>query len=152
MLTKLHTKACPIAAATNILGDRWTLLILREAFRGVTRFGEFQKRTGAAKTILSDRLVRLVEWGIFETTDIAHNGNRNAYELTSKGTSLAIVLVAIHQWGSTHMLRQDKKSILLIERDTGAILPQLELRSTDGRLLQASDITFRDVPEASKST
>lgn len=152
MSAKLHTQACPIAATTNIIGDRWTLLILREAFRGIARFGEFQKQTGVAKTILSERLARLVEWGIFETIDIADSGSRNAYRLTPKGTALARVLVAIHQWGSDHMFVKDEVPNLLVDRRTGALLPPLELRGADGQSLQVEDITFKAGPGASDAT
>jgi DNA-binding HxlR family transcriptional regulator len=151
-MTSKHTQSCPIAATTNILGDRWTLLILREAFRGVTRFGDFQAYTGAAKTILSKRLVHLVEQDLFETFEIGETGSRSAYRLTDKGKSLSTVLIAIHQWGNTHVYGQGNEPILLVERDTGDVIPNLEVRGLNGAPLSSSEIKFKAGPGARETT
>ena len=83
-----HTQTCAIAGALNVLGDHWPLLLVREAFYGSTRFGEFQRNTGIAKTLLSDRLLFLEEEGIFRKEDVGERGTRYAYRLTEKGVAL----------------------------------------------------------------
>ena len=148
---KQHDQNCPIAATTNIIGDRWTLLILREAFRGTTRFGELQRNTGAAKTVLSDRLNNLVKWGLLETVDVGEKGSRYAYRLTEKGTSLSTVLIAIHQWGNTHLYGDTQEPVVLIEKSTGAQIPALVVRSEQGSVLAATDISFAPGPGARKT-
>lgn len=150
MISK-HTQSCPIAATANILGDRWTLLVLREAFRGVTRFGEFQKATGAAKTILSKRLAHLVQQGLLETFEIGATGSRSAYRLTSKGMSLSTVLIALHQWGNAQIYGQGKEPILLVESDTGEVIPNIKVRSVNGGTLSPEDIKFKPGPGASQT-
>ena len=96
-MAKPHTQTCPIAAFLNVFGDAWTLMIIREAFYGATRFTEFQRNTGAARNLLSDRLAMLVSNGVLERQNVGEQGTRYAYRLTDKGQSLVPVLVAMMQ-------------------------------------------------------
>ena len=93
------TDACSIAATLSVIGDRWTLLILRDIFRGVRRFGRLQTDLGIAKNILSDRLQRLVDNGVVEQVPYQDRPVRYEYRLTSKGADLSPALVALMHWG-----------------------------------------------------
>ena len=94
----LEGNGCPVARALDVVGDWWTLLIIRDAFAGVTRFGDFQKHLGVAKNILATRLKDMVEQGLLQTSEV---GARSEYQLTDKGRALMPVLVTLAQWGQT---------------------------------------------------
>lgn len=91
---------CPVARSADLLGDRWALLVIRDAFDGITRFGDFQRSLGAARNILSDRLRRLVEAGILQLQPASDGSAYQEYVLTAAGLELFPLLVALRQWGS----------------------------------------------------
>jgi DNA-binding HxlR family transcriptional regulator len=95
---------CSIAASLEILGDRWTLLILREACRGATRFADFQSRLGVARTVLSDRLTRLTADGVFERRRYQEQPDRYEYVLTDRGRDVWPILNALMVWGDRHVM------------------------------------------------
>lgn len=97
--TDATAQNCPIAQSLAIFGDRWTLLIVRNAFLGVKRFELFQKDLGITRHVLSERLSRLVEQGILEKQAYVDRQQRFEYVLTDKGRALAPVLQAMMQWG-----------------------------------------------------
>lgn len=97
--TDSPTSECSIAATLAVIGDRWTLLILRDIFRGVRRFARLQEDLGIAKNILSDRLQRLVDHGVLEQVPYQERPLRMEYRLTAKGADLSPALVAIMHWG-----------------------------------------------------
>jgi DNA-binding HxlR family transcriptional regulator len=90
---------CPIARALSVVGDRWALLVVREAFLGTLRFEDFQERTGAARNVLSDRLEKLVEHGVLERHPYQEKPTRHEYRLTEKGLDLYPVMMALVRWG-----------------------------------------------------
>ena len=90
---------CPIAKSLAIFGDRWTLLIIRNAFLGMTRFEAFQRHLGVTRHVLSERLQRLVEQGILEKCAYIERQQRFEYVLTEKGRALEPILLAMLQWG-----------------------------------------------------
>jgi DNA-binding HxlR family transcriptional regulator len=90
---------CSVANALDIIGDRWTVLLLRDAFLGVRRFEDFQRDLGIARNILSERLERLVNAGVFETSRYEERPPRYEYLLTAKGKDLLDVLLALWRWG-----------------------------------------------------
>ena len=95
-----HRKAgCAVARTLDVVGDGWSLLIVRDGFAGLTRFGEFQKNLGLAKNILSARLRDLVQHGVFKVVPSSDGSLYNAYVLTEKGQGLRPVLVALREWG-----------------------------------------------------
>jgi DNA-binding HxlR family transcriptional regulator len=102
---KVPDSTCSIARSLGVLGERWTFLILREAFRGVTKFAEFRDRLGIAPDVLSDRLSTLVEYGVMERQPYQEPGARarSAYRLTPAGTELRVVLHALQQWGDKYL-------------------------------------------------
>jgi DNA-binding HxlR family transcriptional regulator len=94
---------CSIARALELVGERWTLLIIRDAFLGVRRFDRFQDSLGVAPNVLSDRLNRMVEEGILERVAYSERPPRSEYRLTDKGRELAVPLLALMQWGDRHV-------------------------------------------------
>ncbi len=92
---------CAVANTVDLLGDRWTLLILRDAFFGVRRFDDFQADLGIARNVLSDRLQMLVSQGFFKTVQYQEKPTRFEYRLTDKGRDLLPVLLALWRFGDT---------------------------------------------------
>ena len=99
---------CGLAAAIDVVGDRWTLLIIRSALYGVTRFDDLQTALGAPRTVLSHRLRKLVDDGVLRRRAYKAEGQRtrHQYVLTQKGVDLALPLMALMQWGQKHVLAE----------------------------------------------
>ncbi|MGY2376390.1 winged helix-turn-helix transcriptional regulator [Pseudomonas sp. SDO524_S393] len=132
----LEGDGCPVARALDVVGDWWTLLIIRDAFAGVTRFGDFQRRLGVAKNILATRLKDMVEQGLLQTSEV---GARSEYQLTDKGRALMPVLVTLAQWGEAFTTPEaDGRRVL----DAQSLQPlrKVEVLSQDGRVLGIEDI------------
>ncbi len=91
---------CPVAATLSVIGDHWSILIIRDLFFGLTRFDEFQSDLGIARNVLSDRLKKLTEEGIVERFET--EGGRHAYRLTEDGLALRKVMIAMAKWGEVH--------------------------------------------------
>jgi DNA-binding HxlR family transcriptional regulator len=94
---------CSIARTLEVVGERWTLLIVRDALLGLTRFEQFQQSLGIARNILADRLARLVEAGILERLRYSERPERYEYVLTDKGRELRLALAGLRQWGDAHL-------------------------------------------------
>ncbi|WP_085314971.1 winged helix-turn-helix transcriptional regulator [Derxia lacustris] len=141
--TSHKSASCPVARPLDAIGDWWSLLIIRDAFDGLRRFGEFQKSLGLAKNILSARLRNLVEHGIFETVPAADGSAYQEYVLTAKGRGLFPLLVALRQWGEDWFFDPAEPHVQLVDRERGEPVRRLELRSQDGRLLDATDTIVR---------
>ena len=94
---------CSIARALEVVGERWTLLIIRDAFLGLRRFDQFQESLGIARNVLTDRLGRLVEEGILRRVRYSERPERYEYRLTRKGGDLAIALTGLRQWGDKYL-------------------------------------------------
>src|ERR687887_2260982 len=109
---------CSIARALEIVGERWTLLIVRDAFLGLRRFDEFHESLGIARNVLADRLNRLVDEGILERVRYSERPERFEYRLTRKGRELNVALTALRQWGDAHLLEEPPR--LLRRRSDGA--------------------------------
>lgn len=130
---------CPVARPLDAIGDWWSLLIIRDAFDGLRRFGEFQKSLGLAKNILSARLKNLVEHGILHMVPASDGSAYQEYVLTEKGRGLFPLLVALRQWGEEYYFTPSEAHVALVDRATGQPVRRLELRAQDGRLLQPED-------------
>ncbi len=109
---------CSIARALEIVGERWTLLIIRDAFLGRHRFDEFRESLGIARNVLADRLGRLVDEGILERVRYSERPERHEYHLTSKGRDLQLALAGLRQWGDAYLSEQPPT--LLRRRSDGA--------------------------------
>src|SRR5580698_4338659 len=112
---------CSVAATLSVVGDPWTLLILRDAFYGVRRFDDWQTRLGVARNVLAARLKTLVEQGVLETRLYNDHPPRKDYVLTSKGRDLQPVLLMLKQWGDRHVYGEEA-SPLDITHKCGASL------------------------------
>lgn len=143
--TDLGAGACAIARSLNVIGDWWSLLIIRDALAGARRFGEFQKRLGLAKNILSRRLRKLVEAGILETAPASDGSPYNEYVLTEKGEQLYLVLAALWQWGEKYSFAPGERRLEIVDREKQCELSRLELRAVDGRRLGPRDYTSRKI-------
>src|SRR3954454_2407742 len=97
--TRFDDSECPVARSVDAIGDWWSLLIVRDAFAGKRRFGEFQRSLGVAKNILAARLKKLVADGVMELVPASDGSAFKEYALTEKGRSLLLVIVALGQWG-----------------------------------------------------
>jgi DNA-binding HxlR family transcriptional regulator len=130
---------CGVARPLDAIGDWWSLLIVRDAFDGLRRFGEFQKSLGLAKNILSARLRNLVAHGILDTIPASDGGPYQEYVLTQKGQGLFPLLVALRQWGEDFFFEPNEPHVTLVDRATKLPVRRLELRAQDGRMLMAED-------------
>ena len=114
-----ETQVCSIARSLEAIGDRWTMLVVRDAFLGVRRFEEFQDRLGVARNILSDRLGRLVDEGILEKRPYQERPQRFEYRLTEKGRDLFPVMISLMKWGDAYALDPGGPPMLVLHRDCG---------------------------------
>ncbi|MEU6558579.1 winged helix-turn-helix transcriptional regulator [Nocardia nova] len=125
---------CPVARTLDLVGDRWSLLIIRDAMDGARSFTDFQHRTGVARNILTDRLRRLVDRGLLERV-AATSGRRQVYELTAAGRDLFTVIVAMRQWGERHTFGPGEAHSVLVDESGRPLGP---LRPVDSRGAVAS--------------
>ncbi|WP_375058020.1 winged helix-turn-helix transcriptional regulator [Zobellella sp. DQSA1] len=132
----INDEPCPVARSVDVVGDRWSLLIVRDAFDGMRRFSDFQRSLGMARNILSDRLRKLVEAGILETKPASDGTAYQEYVLTPQGESLFPVVVALRQWGEQHLFNPGERHSVLINKRTGKAVPPLVLHDSDGTTLQ----------------
>ncbi|OYX46033.1 MAG: hypothetical protein B7Y90_17180 [Alphaproteobacteria bacterium 32-64-14] len=108
--SEIDTIPCPVAQAMAVIGDTWTILILRDALRGATKFDEFQRATGASRAIVSDRLAHLVEHKVFERVQYEDHPPRFAYRLTPRGRALQPVLMMLAHWAETQLSVKTRSS------------------------------------------
>jgi len=146
--TSLEGAACPVARSLDAIGDWWSLLIVRDAFDGIRRFGEFQKSLGVAKNILSDRLRTLVAHGILAVAPASDGSAYQEYVLTDKGRALFPVIVGLRQWGEDHYYGPAEAHSTLIDRKRGQAVRRLEIRAQDGRLLEPDDTVVQKTTPA----
>lgn len=142
---------CSVARTLEAIGDRWTVLILREAFWGARRFETFQGNLGIARNVLSDRLRRLVDHGILRRVPLSEAGKRAEYRLTAKGGDLFRVLVVLMQWGDrwTH---DGDPPVRLVARNNGRPVADMAVCDSDGNALALSDIRLEPGPGANDLT
>jgi len=116
------TENCSLMRALTVVGERWTLLVLREAFLGVRRFDDFQRAIGCARNVLAARLGTLVEHGVLRRVPYREPGRRQRYEyrLTQKGRDLAPSLIALTQWGDRYAADPEGAPVLIRHRFCGA--------------------------------
>ena len=133
---------CSVARTLDVIGEKWTLVVLREVFQGIRRFEDMRVRTGIPRQVLSTRLARLVAHGILRRESYREPGQRvrQEYRLTQKGIDLHPVLLSLMTWGDRHLADPDGPSLELYHRDCGSAV-RLELRCSAGH----GDLTARDV-------
>lgn len=143
---------CGIAQALEVLGDWWTLLIVRDAFLGARRFGDFEKNLGIAKNILSARLQHLVDHGVFEAIDVGRDGERFEYRLTDKGEALLPILTSLREWSDEWVFGRGHEPVIVRDRQSGRRVPRLRVTASDGRVLARRDLRTEPGPGASRDT
>jgi DNA-binding HxlR family transcriptional regulator len=130
---------CPVARTLEAIGDRWSLMIIRDAFDDIRRFSEFQKSLGVAKNILASRLKTLVEVGVFDIRPASDGSAYKEYVLTEKGREIFPVVVSIRQWGERFLFQPQETRSVLRDNALGQPLMPLEVRSSNGQKLEPSD-------------
>jgi DNA-binding HxlR family transcriptional regulator len=148
--TSFEEADCPVARSLDVIGDWWSLLIVRDAFDGASRFGEFQKGLRISKGILAARLRELVAHGVLETAPASAGGAYQDYMLTAKGRDLFPVIVALRQWGEDHCFRPGEPHSTLVDHETGKPVGRLELRSRSGRILTPSGTAVRKLADPAR--
>ncbi|WP_431219243.1 winged helix-turn-helix transcriptional regulator [Leifsonia xyli] len=137
---------CSIARTLELVGDRWSFLILREAHNGITRFADFRDLLGIAPNILTARLTGLVEAGILERREYRAEGARarTDYHLTPAGEDLKLVLGALQQWGDVHAPRDDGPTVIRRDTATGGRIG-VAFVDEEGREVDSRDVSFEPV-------
>ncbi|MBE3602605.1 helix-turn-helix transcriptional regulator [bacterium] len=139
---------CSIARALELVGEWWTMLIMREAFLGTRRFRDFQRNLGIARNILSARLKKLVARGVLTREAAPGGGRRLEYRLTEKGRAFFPVLMALMQWGDQWIAGPDRAPVKVVERASGREIAQVAVRAADGRVLQPAEVAMVAGPGA----
>jgi DNA-binding HxlR family transcriptional regulator len=149
---RFRRENCSVAQALEVLGDWWTLLVVREAFLGVRRFADFEASLPISKNVLTRRLAHLVRHGVLERVDEGVHGTRYEYELTPRGKDLIALMTALRQWGDRWVFGEGREPVVVLDRRTGRAIPRLRLRGEDGQPLRAVDIDVRPGPGATRRT
>ncbi len=144
--TRFDQMNCGVAQALEQLGDWWTLLIVRDALLGATRFQQFEAKLGIAKNVLSDRLARLVEHGVLEKERLDEPGRRYAYTLTRKGRDLWLPITALRLWGDRWVFGEGNAPAVFRERRTGRQVAGLVAVDAAGNALDATDLEIAPGP------
>ena len=135
----LRELMCGLPQALEVMGERWSFMILRASFNGLHHFEEFLSELGIARNILSNRLAKLVEHGILKRDPCAEDKRKIEYRLTAKGMDLLPAMVALRQWGQKYGSEVVENPVLVDERDRLPIGP-LSILSHDGRILGPADL------------
>ncbi|XVQ85768.1 winged helix-turn-helix transcriptional regulator [Microbispora siamensis] len=145
---------CSIERTLAVLGEKWTFLVLREAFNGVRRFADLQTRTGAPRQVLSARLSRLVDEGLLRKVPYQEPGQRqrDEYRLTQKGLDLYPIMIALMHWGDRYLADPEGPPVVVTHRDCGASVA-LHLVCEEGHEVGGPrEVTPRPGPGARLST
>ncbi|MGO4326991.1 winged helix-turn-helix transcriptional regulator [Cupriavidus sp. 2TAF22] len=145
--TDFASMPCPIARSMAVLGERWAILLLREAYYGSTRFDEFQRHLGIAPNILSARLKTLVEHDMLERVPVP-DSTRHMYRLSAKGRDFFPAFVALKAWADRWMNDERGPMTLLLDKHTGEEIKAHALTRADGRALTLDDLRVAPGPAA----
>jgi DNA-binding HxlR family transcriptional regulator len=148
---ELH-RACSIARALEIIGDRWTVLVLRDAFRGLHRFDDFRRDLDIARPVLADRLRRLVDAGVLERRQYCERPPRFEYHLTPMGVDLSPALVALMRWGDHWLSGSAGPPTVLVHGPCGHELDQTYVCWSCGQTFPPTAIRSRPGPGAEAPT
>jgi len=144
-------QVCSIARSLELIGDRWTLLVVRDAFRGVRRFDDFRAELGVAHNVLSDRLSRLTEAGVLERRRYQQRPDRYEYHLTAKGRDLFPVLIALVNWGDKYLAGSSGPPRVMIHEACGKPTSPILVCSECGEAVGPGALRLLTREEPSKS-
>jgi DNA-binding HxlR family transcriptional regulator len=139
------SQVCSVARTLEAIGDRWTMLVIRDAFQGVRRFDDFQRRLGVARNVLTDRLGRLVDDGILARVPYQERPERFEYRLTEKGIDLWPVLVSLMKWGDRYAA-PDGPPMLVVHRGCGGTVNERFVCEECGAAVDARSSQARPGP------
>lgn len=145
---ELEQEYCSLARAMAVVGDRWTLLVLREAFLRVRRFDDFQERLGIARRVLTERLKHLVDHGVLEKVAYSQTPLRHEYRLTEKGLGLYPVIIGLVHWGDAHYAGKKGPPLLHRHKACGHDFRSVVTCSECGELVDARSVTPHPGPGA----
>lgn len=146
------SQVCSVARTLELVGERWTPLIIRDAFLGVRRFGDFADRLGIARNVLQDRLERLVAAGVLEKVPYQERPVRYEYRLTEMGRDLWPTIVALLKFGDRHLAGEAGPPLLLVHRDCGGEIDDRRICSRCGAALELGDVEAKVGPGAARLT
>jgi DNA-binding HxlR family transcriptional regulator len=129
---ELRDEPCPVARGLSVIGDRWTVLILRDCFQRVRRFEQFQQRLGVTRHVLANRLRKLEDAGVLRKERYQERPPRYEYRLTEAGKELYPVLVSLIKWANEHVPSTVPSSFLLVSRATGEPITPLLIDENTG--------------------
>ncbi|MGY5031384.1 winged helix-turn-helix transcriptional regulator [Streptomyces sp. 900116325] len=147
---EMSTENCTVQRTLDVVGEKWTLLILRDAFNGVRRFDDFRRHVGLSEAVLAGRLRKLVAAGVLETFPYQEQGSRtrHEYRLTRKGRDLWPVLVALRQWGEAYVADADGPVLDIRHSDCGAPVQVVVECSGEHAALTPAEVTVLPGPAA----
>ena len=145
---ELEDQACSVARTVSVIGDRWTLLILRDCFLRVRRFEAFEERLGITRHILADRLRKLVKAGVLARMPYQERPRRYEYRLTEKGIDLHRILMSIVQWGDRHMAGEAGPPMLYEHKDCGHVFEPVLSCSACGKAVTPRSVRLLPGPGA----
>ena len=136
---------CPIARGLDVLGEKWTLMVVRDALVGSTRFSQFQASLGIPREILSARLASLVQGGVLERTSYKPEGgrSRDEYQLTEAGRDLALVLLALGNWADRHHPSERRSDLTFVDAAGGERVEAAVVVSGSERIVPRDQVTAR---------
>jgi DNA-binding HxlR family transcriptional regulator len=132
----------------DIIGEGWSILIIREAFLGTRRFEEFQGRLGIARNILTTRLKKLCANEILDRVPVKEGAKRHEYILTNKGKDMMPLLVALTQWGDKWVYGENNVPLIFLDRDQCEPIARVQVFSANGEVLRPRDIMIKAGPGA----
>lgn len=142
--SELADQNCSAARTIAVIGDRWTLMLLRDLFLGVRRFDDFERRLGISRSIIADRLKRLVDEGVLRREAYQQNPVRHEYRLTEKGLALHPVVMAIVHWGDTHYAGPEGPPLIHRHKACGCDFTPVLTCSECGDAVGARDVEVRE--------
>jgi len=134
---------CPMARSVDQIGEWGSLLILREAFGGVRRFDEFQKRIGISRNLLTTRLKKLVDGGVLGRRPVHSDAKRHEYVLTEKGEDLFVTIIALRQWGDRWLFPNENYPADMLDGRDQSPIARIEVRSERGRKVTLANLTLK---------
>lgn len=140
---EIDRSICPIMKSVQEIGDKWILMIIREAFLGCQKFDEFQQNLNISKSVLTTKLQKMLELGLFEKIPYQNENQRKRYKykFTQKGKDLSTIILALLEWGNHHLVQEDEPTIKAIDKNTQETI-QLSLVNPKGGLIDRKNISL----------